>query len=179
MPFAFFFFCHLPAPFFSVISQHLLFFPSSPSHGASSSDISSSDRLPWAPALPIIMAVGWPASHRDVELGSSSTASTFSKIGALDGTHIRVSLSTGWASEVYWEDRDTHPKCFSSLWFRHAIHMCQRANRVLCTTQVCYIMHWVRTINSFHILPKVKIMSIINLLPLTIKLCSYYFLYHL
>ena len=35
---------------------------------------------------------GEPPRCRDVELGSSSTASTFSKIGALDGTHIRVSL---------------------------------------------------------------------------------------
>ena len=35
---------------------------------------------------------GEPPRCRDVELGSSSTASTFSKIGALGGTHIRVSL---------------------------------------------------------------------------------------
>ena len=53
------------------------FFPSSPSRGASSSrDASSSDLLPWAPALPIITASGWPEIRRDVELGSSSTASS-------------------------------------------------------------------------------------------------------
>jgi hypothetical protein len=35
-----------------------------------------------------------------------------------------VLSSPRWTSEVYWQNRDTHPKCLSSLWFWHAIHIC-------------------------------------------------------